>query len=356
MNLNRVEKLLQRMPELGVDAFLITGGTNRTYLSGFKGSSGFLLITGQKQFILTDFRYLDQAAEEAPGFEVVRIGPKAAETLGKLVLDTGCRRLGFEAHKVSYEQYQEFFEQFKGSDLVPVSKVVEKIRALKEPEEIDLLKSTVEIADRAFEDVLRFIRPGVPEREVAAKLEYTMRTNGAEKASFDIIVASGARGALPHGSASGKKIQKGDLVVIDFGARFHGYCSDMTRTIMVGNAESRQREVYDLVLKAQRKALGAVKPGVICRDLDAVARETIIEGGYADSFGHGLGHGVGMQVHEEPSVNTVGETVLMPGMVITVEPGIYIKDWGGIRIEDMVVVTDNGCEVLTSTTKQLLEL
>lgn len=339
-----------------VDALLVTDKANRYYLSGFTGSSGYLLLTADRVFLLTDFRYLVQANQQAECCEVVNQGKDWYETLKQLLTCHQVKKLAFEQDHLSHSQYLKLAEKVDHCNLVGKQNLVEKLRETKDFLELGLMKKAASIADKAFSELLEVIRPGRSELEVAADLEYFMRRLGSEGPAFDTIVASGIRSALPHGTAGEKKLELGDLVVIDFGATYQGYCSDMTRTVIIGAATPKQRTVYQLVLEAQLAGLQAIRAGQLCQQVDGVARRIIAEQGYGAYFGHSLGHGVGLNIHENPRLADGNQLPLKKGMVVTVEPGIYLDDWGGIRIEDMVAVTDDGCEIFTKTTKELIEI
>jgi len=356
MVLHRLENLRREFSKQNIDALLVGKPANRVYLSGFTGTYGFLVITGDRAYLLTDFRYRDQAEEQAPGFDIIMCNSKIGKTIKDIIRTGRIKRLGFEADFFTFKQYKDLKEEMDEVELIPAVGLTEKLRAEKEDGEVELIKKAVEIADSAFEHILNYIEPGVAERDLADELEYYMRKKGASKASFDIIVASGFRGALPHGVATSKKLEKGDMIILDYGAVFEGYCSDMTRTVILGRATEEQQRIYNVVLEAQVKALDLVTAGKACSDVDLFARNIISSHGYDENFGHGLGHGVGIEVHEAPVLNKSSRDVLSPGMVVTVEPGIYIKGWGGVRIEDMVLVTDSGREILTGTTKKMIEL
>ncbi|MGL5514812.1 MAG: M24 family metallopeptidase, partial [Sporomusa sp.] len=263
-------------------------------------------------------------------------------------------RIGFESDFVTWQVYQQLASCLPAIELVPVQ--LDCLRMIKDRQELALLTTAVEIADRAFDQALHMIKPGVTELEIAFELEYRMRKLGAEKPAFDTIVASGVRGSLPHGRASNKVIEAGELVTIDFGAVYQGYHSDMTRTVAVGKATDKQRDIYAVVLAAQLAGIGAVKAGKTGKEIDHIARQIITAAGYGEYFGHGLGHGVGLFIHEDPRLSPAGDIKLAKGMVTSVEPGIYLPDWGGVRIEDLVVVTTAGCTVLTASSKDLIEL
>ncbi|MCL6516184.1 Xaa-Pro peptidase family protein [Alicyclobacillus sp.] len=359
--MTRVERLRAELSARGLDAMLVSSPENRRYISGFTGTAANVLVTAERALVITDFRYTQQAKAQCAGFEVVEQqashGGAFLELLTDLVGSLGVKTVGFEQDYLTYgqvEQYRSLEARVPGFRWVPVSGAVEALRVVKDDGEIAILEQAARIADEAFEHVLGVLRPGMTEREVALELEVQMRKRGASGASFDTIVASGWRSAMPHGVASDKVIEPGDLVTMDFGALYQGYCSDLTRTVVVGKATPRQREVYAWVLEAQRLALEAVRPGITGRELDAVARDALARYGVAEAFGHSLGHGIGLAIHEDPRISRAGEAELVPGMVITIEPGVYLPDWGGVRIEEDVVVTATGGRVLTHSSKDSL--
>lgn len=347
--LNEFRKTLK---ENNIDAMLVTNPFNRRYLSGFEGTGGVLLISRDDAILVTDFRYLEQAAQQAENFTVRRWQDDLYKSLAPMVAEAGWEKLGFEAKHIVYSTFNEMKNKMP-VELVPVEEAVEKQRIKKSEKEIKALRRGAEILDRAYDYILTLIKPGMKEKELALELEIYLLRKGAEEMSFKFIVASGERGAMPHGTASDRVMQKGELVTIDFGAVFYGYATDMTRTLALGQIDQRQREIYNLVLEGQQRAVYAVKPGMKASDLDAVARSIFDDAGYGNYFGHGLGHGIGLETHEQPVLNPQSKTVLEPGMAFTVEPGIYIKGWGGIRIEDMVCVTEGGGETLTLSPRDL---
>ncbi|MDR5695450.1 MAG: Xaa-Pro peptidase family protein [Armatimonadota bacterium] len=353
--MTRLERLRKLMEEQGVPAMMVMKPENRTYVSGFDGTAGIALVTETEALLLVDFRYTEQATQQAPQFQVIQTSPQPYETLVQVVRERQIGRIGFEADYLPYGQVQKLAEALRPVELLPIESV-DRIRWIKDQEEQARIARAVEIADSAFAHILQYLRPGVTEQEIAIELEYFMRRQGASKPAFDTIVASGPRSALPHGRASEKVLERGDLVTLDFGAVYRGYCSDCTRTIVLGKATEEQRKIYTIVLEAQERALEALRPGVKGKDVDGVARSCIAEKGYGEHFGHGLGHSVGLAIHETPTLSTRDENVLEPGMVLTVEPGIYLPGWGGVRIEDLAVVTEDGCRVLTKAPKTLLEL
>jgi Xaa-Pro aminopeptidase len=352
----RVAAVRERLETEGLDALLVSGPENRRYLSGFTGTAGTVLITARGSWFITDFRYVDQAKQQCEGFEVVNQGTSFVETLADLLRADGVKRVGFEQDILTYGEVERLrgIEDQAGAKLVPTSGIVESLRQIKDAQELQCIERAARIADEAFAHMLEWLRPGVTEAEAALELETAMRRLGASGVAFTTIVASGERSALPHGVASNKVIERGDLVTFDFGAVYEGYCSDLTRTVVMGPPSERQKEIYDIVLQAQRAALEGARPGLTGRELDAIARGYIEERGYGDAFGHSLGHGLGLAVHEEPRVSRQGEEVLKPGMVVTIEPGIYLSGWGGVRIEDDIVLTDDGARILTHAKKDEL--
>jgi len=354
MHKARLEKLRREMEKQNLEAFLITNSTNRRYMTGFTGTSGYVLVTADKAALFTDFRYMEQAASQAKEYEVVLHAPKPMETVKEWLKRSGVQRLGFEENDVTYGDYLDYSKELDGIRLEPAGKLVERLRALKDDEELRIMQEAANLADAAFRAVLDKLKPGVREADIAFELEAFMRRNGASGPSFDTIVASGERSALPHGVAGDRILQPGDFVTLDFGAYFRGYCSDLTRTVVLGKASAKQKEIYEIVLEAQMHALSRLQPGMTGKEGDALARDIIAKYGYAAQFGHGTGHGLGMEIHESPRLSLQSETVLEPGMVVTVEPGIYIPGFGGVRIEDDVVITGDGVHILTHSTKRLL--
>lgn len=353
MNKSRVQKIREQLHTWKADGIFIESSINRRYLSGFTGTAGALFITERDAFFLTDFRYVEQAKSQCEGFEVIEQKSNIYEEAGKLVEKTGVRRLLFEKEHITYASFQ-LLEQNIQAHLIPNSGAVEKIRLYKDESELALIKEAALIADQAFEHITKEIKPGVTELDISNELEFFMRKRGASSSSFDIIVASGYRSALPHGVASNKVIESGDLVTMDYGAYYKGYCSDMTRTVAVGEPSEGLRKIYQCVYEAQVKAVDKIKPGMTGKEADNIARKHIHQQGYGAFFGHGLGHGLGMEVHEEPRLSPKGSQTLEPGMVVTVEPGIYVPDVGGTRIEDDIIITETGNERLTHSPKELM--
>ncbi|KPK88437.1 MAG: hypothetical protein AMJ94_15030 [Deltaproteobacteria bacterium SM23_61] len=335
-----------------LDAVLFWSLENIRYLCGFTGSEGVLIYAEEEMIFLSDSRYEEQARDEVRG-AVFRKFKKKIEGIARSLRSLGVKRLGFEASALSWESYRALKERLPRINLVPLVGQIALLRARKEPEEVEKIRRAIAIASEAFQDTLPRLKPGVREKTVGDFLEFRMKRRGGESSSFPVIVASGVRAALPHGRASAKGIEKGEMVIIDFGARHEGYHSDETKTVIVGKPESRQRKVYDLVRKAQEGAIRAVRPGESFRRIDNAAREVIDRAGYGKFFGHGTGHGIGLAVHEAPTVSPRGSGVAEEGMVFSIEPGVYIPGWGGVRLEDLVLVTDRGSEVLTYLSKDL---
>lgn len=329
------------------DGFLVTSRENVQYLSGFTGTAGTVLITPDRAVFLTDFRYLTQSEEQVTGMER-KIYARQMEALEETVKSCKISRLRFEANSVFYGSYEQLQETLKDVVLEPTKDVVEEFRHRKDDEEMDVIRQAVALTARAWKETLTGTLEGSTEREVAIDLEFRLKRAGSEAAPFDFIVASGPRGALPHGVASDRKILRGELVTFDFGACVGGYFSDLTRTVALGELVGEMRVIYDTVLEANRAGIESVRPGAKAGEVDAAARSIIEKAGYGDRFGHGTGHGLGMEIHENLRIAKGQERELLPGMVLTVEPGIYIPDLGGVRIEDMVRVTENGVEVLTA--------
>lgn len=352
---DRLQKLRKKFSENEVDAILISQAENRRYLSGFDGSAGYLLITENKAVLATDFRYIEQAKNEAPDYEIIRITGNISDWLPGLVSEAGINKLGFESGDVSFSLFQQIVEALKEKqvslELMPISGMVEALRAVKEPEEIECINRAAVITDAAFEYVEGHIVPGMTEKQVAWELEKCLRENGSQGLAFEIIVASGPQAALPHAKPTDRVIKEGEPVMIDMGGRHEGYAGDLTRTICAGKPDEQYRDVYQTVLDAQRAALAIIKEGMSGQQADTIAREIIEKAGHGEEFGHSLGHGVGLAAHELPRLGPGSADVLTEGMVFSVEPGIYIPDWGGIRIEDIVVMEQGKVRVLSHARK-----
>jgi Xaa-Pro aminopeptidase len=345
------------MADRKVDGVLICKPENRAYMSGFTGSAGWLVISQEKAALITDFRYVEQATGQAPAFEVSKIATTHYALVGELCNQFGIRRLGYEGDYLTVDEFGQFQALLTGQELVPVTGAVEALRMIKDADEIAIMEKAAAITDEAWLRLVPQIKAGVSEWDLAVELEYQFKKLGASGVAFDTICASGVRSSLPHGRASQKLVEQGDLVTFDFGALYQGYCSDCTRTVMVGEPTAKQREIYEIVREAQLRGVAACKAGMTGKELDEVCRSYIREKGYGENFGHGTGHGVGRFIHEGPKVSIKGENdMLKAGMVVTVEPGIYIPGWGGVRIEDTLLVTETGCRRLTQTAKDLIIL
>ena len=351
MSVERIKRLRAGLSEWKVDAVIISNPTNVRYLSGFTGSEGTLLITGRGGYFFTDFRYTMQAKDQVQGAKV-NIFTNKMEEIAKIVGRLKIKRIGFEGDHVSVNFSKQLEKACEGKKLVPLGNQIDMLRICKEPEEIEAIRAVIAVAEKAYRKAARKLVPGVTENEVAQLFFTECLRGGATGLSFDSIVASGPRGAMPHGVASDKVIENGELVVFDHGAVMNGYCSDQTMTVPVGPQKDIHQRVYSVVYEAQQRAIEAVRPGITGPQLDAVARNIIDRAGYKKFFGHGLGHGVGMEIHEDPRASFMYHDLpFEPGMVVTIEPGIYLPGEFGIRLEDIVVVTETGCEVLTTLDK-----
>ena len=356
MNLkSRLDKVRQKLAENEVDALFISQPENRYYLSGFDGSDGFLLITPQNTILATDFRYIEQAKRQAPDYEIFQITNNIADWFPGLVAELNLKRLGFEAGHITFALYQQLTDALNKAKsrlkLVSVDRLVESLRAVKEPEEIELITKASAIADSAFEYIEDIIHIGISEKEVAWEIEKFMREQGSQTIPFEIIVASGPNSALPHAKPSEHAITAGEPIVIDIGARIEGYGSDLSRTICLGSHDDTFNKVYDTVLRAQLAAIAAIKEGMIGEEADNLARKVIKQAGYGEAFGHALGHGIGLAPHELPRLGPNSKEQLVSGMVFTIEPGIYLSGWGGVRIEDTVVMESGKIRVISRVRK-----
>ncbi|MSP78700.1 MAG: aminopeptidase P family protein [Dehalococcoidia bacterium] len=348
-------KLRAKLEELKVDAFLVSTSENRRYVSGFAGSAGFLFVTQTEAVLATDFRYIEQGAQQAPDFRIHRIGG-GASWLTELLKQSGAKHVAFEAENLTVAQFNRMRETLKENGLeqtawTPTSWVIDQLRATKDAEELRLIARACEITDLAFETIAPTIEIGETEKSIAWRLEKVMREAGAEGLAFDTIVAAGPNAALPHHLPSDKQVQQYEPIVIDFGAKYSGYCADTTRTVCVGGTDDTMRKIYDIVLGAQLTASETVRQGMSGGDADKIAREIIEKAGYGDKFGHSLGHGIGLEVHEFPRVGPNSKDTLENGMPFTIEPGIYLPGWGGVRIEDTVVMENGRVRALNKAHK-----
>ncbi len=350
---DRLNRLRNSMAKAGIDAVIVNSITSIRYLSNFTSDEAFVLVTKQRSLLITDFRYTIQAKDQSGDrYEILEAsGEKQLALVHEALLDENVKTLGFEDDIVSFARYRSY-EAF-GVELVPFAKELNALRLIKTPDEIEALQKAQTLADQSFTELLTVIHAGMTEKRVAAELEYIGAKLGSEGPSFDTIVGSGPNGAMCHAVPGERKLQRGDLVVLDYGCLFNGYHSDMTRTFAVGEPDAFSSKIYEIVRTAQQKALDALRPGITGKQLDAIARDYIKEQGYGDCFGHSLGHGFGLLIHESPRAAVTCETVLEPGMTITVEPGIYIEGKLGVRIEDCCVVTETGKRNFCVSTKEL---
>ncbi len=349
----RLARLRKQLADAEIDALLISQPENRAYLSGFTGSAGWLVVTQDGARIATDFRYFEQVALECPHFELTKIESTFSARLPGIIADLGIHRLGFEADHATFADVQDWSAAAPDCEWSATRSLIGHMRAIKDRYEAQLLRDAVRLADDALADTLPRIRTGMTERDVAWCIESYFRTHGADGVSFETIVSCGPNGARPHARAGDTLIRSGEPIVIDMGARLHGYCSDLTRTVCLGEPNDPEKFwlVYDTVLKAQQAAEAGLRPGLSGIEGDALARQVIVDAGFGENFGHGLGHGVGMVVHEEPRLSPRSATPLETGHFVTVEPGIYLPGWGGVRIEDLVEVTGLGIDVLSQASK-----
>ncbi|HUS81549.1 MAG TPA: Xaa-Pro peptidase family protein [Armatimonadota bacterium] len=342
---SRLDTLRQWMAGEGLDAFVVSSHPNVRYLTGFTGEG--ILVVFEELAICTDSRYTVQAAEEAPELETTADEGGHVTGAGNRLAQSGATRAGFEADMLTYAGWEKLAAGAGEVELVPTHGIVVRQRAVKDPSEVDLIRRAVAVADAAFDTLASKLQPGMVEREAALQLDLAMVMAGAEKPAFETILAAGPNGAKPHARPGTRELAEGDLVVVDWGATVDGYCSDCTRTVIIGEPDQRQREVWRAVREAQLAALEAAGPGVPCRDVDAAARNLLDDRGLAELFGHGVGHGVGLQVHEQPRLSASSDDVLEPGMVVTIEPAVYVEGWGGVRLEELILIAEEGIEVLT---------
>ncbi len=354
---DRIAKLRQRISENKIDALLVSIEENRRYLSGFTGedaqfdeSAGVLILSADRLILATDSRFTLQAKQEAPLFDIYQYDKGLVKELPDILKRLGIKRMGFESRRISFFQHQEMTREASENGLdvefVPFDELVESFRLIKDESEINLTKQALSIAEAVFKEIVDMLKPGLTEKEIAWEMAEKMRRAGADRLSFPTIVASGPNSALPHAVPGDRKINKGEPILFDWGARVNGYCSDTSRTVVLGTPDDIFPSVHETVRVAQEMAIAAIKPGASGKAIDEIARTYIEDRGYKGKFGHGLGHGTGLAIHEGPKLSPLSTSILEPGMIVTVEPGIYIENWGGIRIENQVVVREDGAEVL----------
>lgn len=352
-----LKRLMQRLPE-GADGAIISSEQNRRYFTDMKSSAGTLLLTRDKACFIIDFRYIEKARSVVKDMQVL-LQDKLYEQIEAFFKDNKAKNIAIESGSLTVSEYQTYCEKFADFNILngnALSELINELRSIKSADEVEKIKSAQAITDKAFIHMCDFIKPGLTELEVAVELEYTMRKYGATAIAFESIVVSGVNSSMPHGVPSEKKIEAGDFVTMDFGAQFDGYCSDMTRTVAIGKISDEQKKVYETVLNAQLMAIEAVAIGKRYNEIDKVARDYIYSNGYEGCFGHGLGHSLGLNIHEEPNFNTKCDKIITKDVVMTVEPGIYLEGKFGVRIEDMVLTTEKGALDLTHSEKNLITL
>ena len=354
--MTKYERLMQNLPD-SVDAALITEDVNRRYMTGMKSSAGTVLVTREKAYLIIDFRYIEKAQKTVHDAEVIMQG-KLSEQINEILVRHGAKTVAIESRTLTVARLNAMRKTIKAEidDSDALSDAIDRLRIVKTQDEIDKIIKAQRIAEAAFEDVLNFIRPGVTEKEIGLHLDYYMLSHGAEALSFDTIAVSGPNTSLCHGVPTDRPVQSNEFVLMDYGATYEGYHSDMTRTVCVGKPTEKMQKIYDIVLKAQLAAIDRIKAGERGADIDKVARDIITEAGYGEAFGHSLGHGVGMEIHETPNAAPSSKHVFEENMIVTVEPGIYLPDEFGVRIEDFVIIKQNGCENMTLAKKNLISL
>ncbi len=362
--ISSLERLVEKLPfyecDKQVDAAMIFSETNRMYFSGFKSSDGIILLTRNECYFFVDFRYYEAAFNKVKNMEVVLASDFKSELL-KIIKKHNIKNILLECNGLTLAESLKFEKLIESENVSFIKSnilddIISSIRSIKEKNELENIKVAQEISEKALNELMSILKPGMSEKEIAFNLEFLLRKKGAQSIAFDLIVASGKNSSMPHATPTDKRLEIGDFVTIDMGAVYNGYCSDMTRTVALGKISEKQRSVYNLVLAAQNKAIQSIKSGVLCKKIDKIARNFIYENGYEGCFGHALGHGVGLEIHEGPFLSTRSEDVLKSGMVVTIEPGIYLKNEFGVRIEDMIVVTEQGCQNLTFANKELIVL
>jgi Xaa-Pro aminopeptidase len=352
---NRINCLRNKFAEKDIEAILVSQPENLYYLSGCEGLEGYLLITGQKTILITDFRYIEQAQKQSPGYEIFQIKGKMTDWLLELFIGINVNRIGFESSHLTVSVFEQIAEIFKKAGLkphlIPIEGLIESMRVVKDAEEVQCISQAIKITDLVYKHVETILRIGITEKELAWEIEKFMRENGSQPVPFELIVAAGPNAALPHAKPSEYIIQAGEPIVIDIGSKSQYYVSDLTRTLLIGKPDPTFIKVYNTVLKAQQTAISQIKAGMTGSEADSIARDIITQAGFGEAFGHGLGHGIGLFIHENPRLGQNSKDILKEGMIFTVEPGIYISGWGGIRIEDDVVIENGSAKVLSFAAK-----
>ena len=356
--MNRIYNIRSKFKAYVIDAFLITSPENQRYASGFHSTDGAVLITNESAYLFVDSRYIEAAQKAAAGYtiELIDIQNTYKKRISEALKRHGCTSVGFEDARLSYAEYIKYSSDIIKPPMKPASKLINELRRVKDSWEIENLIAAQRIAERAFDDILGIIKPGITEREIAAEITYRMLKYGGENTSFDPIVVTGANTSMPHGVPGDERVQSGDFVTMDFGCVYNGYCSDMTRTVAIGSVSDEMKRVYDIVLEAQLAGIAAARAGVRGSEIDAAARKVISDAGFGQYFGHGFGHGIGLDIHEEPNARLTSEFEMEAGAVISAEPGVYLPGRFGVRIEDVIIIEENGCKNITSAKKELIIL
>lgn len=353
--MSRIDNIRSYLSENNVDSILLNSANNKFYSASLYSSSGYVFITNKNQYVIVDFRYFEEMKEKAKSFEIILMTKEKTyfDIVNEICEIENISSIGFEGSDVSFDTYNVMIKKIN-TKLVSID--LSKLRCKKDEEELVYIKKACEIADKTFNHITKFIKVKMTEKQVENEIVRFIKEQGGQRESFDVIVASGVRGALPHAKASNKVIEEGEFVTFDFGVRFNNYCSDITRTISMGDGNEELNKIYTTVKKANEEAIRLLKPGMTTGDIDKIARDIIDKGGYGEYFGHNLGHGVGIMVHEYPALSPESTDIITEGMIVTIEPGIYIPKLGGVRIEDDVLITKDGCERLTTSTKDLIKI
>ena len=356
--MSRFQRIAEKLDEYEIDAMMVTSEPNRLYATEFHSTAGMAIITKEQSYFFTDSRYIEAAGKKVTGAVITQstVQKSATDLANEVIERYQIKRLGFEDQYATVSEYNNWQKKLKCQELVPATKLLIGLRAAKDPSELESLIAAQRIAEKALKEVLDFIKPGVTEKEISAYLQYRMLTHGAEKMSFEPIVVSGVNSSMPHGVPTEKKVEDGDFITMDFGCVYHGYCSDMTRTVALGHVTEEMEKVYNTVLAAQAAGMAVAKAGVMGKDIHAAAAKVIEDAGYGEYFGHGFGHGVGVEIHENPGAGVTSDTPLPVNAVVSAEPGIYLPGKFGVRIEDVVIIGENDCRSIMEAPKELLIL